>query len=379
MASNAANMSKKAVKTLIKVKLGVLTLKAKLIIGGIALALFLVIVMTLGVVSIINSAVGGSTASTTGSGAIVGGGNAQVSSQVEQYRGAIQAELDKHGKGEHTDLLLALMMQESGGRGNDPMQASESKCGYIGCISSPEESIEYGVKHFLSVMAQANNDVKLTLQSYNFGGGFINYVLENGGSYTKELAISFSQMMYQKLAHTGIYKCHRPSAIQHSACYGDIEYVDAVLKYLPSAVGGSSQQLAEGISAPVGRDMVVNSKFGWRDIGAGPEHHNGIDLKCDESISINAALDGKVVYAGTSGGAPGYGNFVTIQHDTNLFTTYAHLSKIQIANGSSVESGQQIGMCGNTGRSFGSHLHFEVKTAMYGGYMNPASYLGLGG
>lgn len=379
MASNAANATKKAVTTLIKAKLGVLTLKAKLIALGVGLVLFLVIVMTLGVVSIINTVVGGSTASNTGSGPIIGGGNAQVSAEVEQYRGAIQAELDKHGKGEHTDLLLALMMQESGGRGNDPMQASESKCGYIGCITSPQESIEYGVKHFLSVMAQAKNDVKLTLQSYNFGGGFINYVLENGGSYTKELAISFSQMMYQKLAHTGIYKCHRPFAIQHSACYGDIEYVDAVLKYLPSAVGGSSQQLAEGISAPVGRDMVVNSKFGWRDIGAGPEHHNGIDLKCDESISINAALDGKVVYAGTSGGAPGYGNFVTIQHDANLFTTYAHLSKIQIANGSSVESGQQIGMCGNTGRSFGSHLHFEVKTAMYGGYMNPAKYLGLGG
>lgn len=379
MASNAANATKKAVTTLIKAKLGVLTLKAKLIALGVGLVLFLVIVMTLGVVSIINTVVGGSTASNTGTGPIIGGGNAQVSAEVEQYRGAIQAALDKHGKGEHTDLLLALMMQESGGRGNDPMQASESKCGYIGCITSPQESIEYGVKHFLSVMVQAKNDVKLTLQSYNFGGGFINYVLENGGSYTKELAISFSQMMYQKLAHTGIYICHRPSAIQHSACYGDIEYVDAVLKYLPSAVGGSSQQLAEGISAPVGRDMVVNSKFGWRDIGAGPEHHNGIDLKCDESISINAALDGKVVYAGTSGGAPGYGNFVTIQHDANLFTTYAHLSKIQIANGSSVESGQQIGMCGNTGRSFGSHLHFEVKTAMYGGYMNPAKYLGLGG
>ncbi|MGB6405900.1 MAG: lysozyme family protein [Planococcus donghaensis] len=379
MASNAANMSKKAVKTLIKLKLGVLTLKAKLIIIGIALALFLIIIMTLGFISIFNSAIGGTTDSGSGSGSIIGGGNAQVSPEVERYREAIQAELDKHGKGEHTDLLLALMMQESGGKGNDPMQASESKCGYIGCITSPEESIEYGVKHFLSVMTQAKNDIKLTLQSYNFGGGFINYVLENGGSYTKELAISFSKSMYQKVKHTGIYKCHRPSAIEHNACYGDIEYVDAVLKYLPSAVGGSSVKLAKGISAPVGRDMDITSTFGWRDIGAGPEHHDGIDLACDPSISINSALDGKVVFAGRSSGAPGYGNFVTIQHDTNLFTTYAHLSKIQISNGSEVKSGQQIGLCGNTGRSFGNHLHFEVKTAMYGGHMNPEQYLGQGG
>ena len=379
MANNAANMTKKAVKTIIKAKLGILTLKAKLIIIGSALALFLVIVMTLGVVSIINTTIGSSTPSSADSGTIVGGGGAQVSQEVEQYREAIKSELDKHGKGEHTDLLLALMMQESGGRGNDPMQASESKCGYIGCITSPDESIEYGVKHFLSVMEQANNDINLTLQSYNFGGGFIDYALQNGGSYTKELAISFSQMMYQKLAHTGIYKCHRPSAIEHSACYGDIEYVDAVLKYLPSAVGGSSQDLADGLASPVGTTLRVTSNYGWRDIGAGPEHHDGIDFGCNESVSIHSSLDGKVVHAGTSGGAPGYGNFITIQHDTNLFTTYAHLSKIQIGNGSNVKSGQQIGMCGNTGRSFGAHLHFEVKTAKYGGYMNPAQYLGIGG
>ena len=379
MANNAANMTKKAVTTIIKAKLGILTLKAKLIVLGSALALFLIFVMTLGVVSIINTAIGGSTSSSTDSGTISGGGGAQVSQEVEQYREEIKSELDKHGKGEHTDLLLALMMQESGGRGNDPMQASESKCGYIGCITSPDESIEYGVKHFLSVMEQANNDVNLTLQSYNFGGGFIDYALKNGGSYTKELAISFSQMMYQKLAHTGIYKCHRPSAIEHSACYGDIEYVDAVLKYLPSAVGGSSQDLADGLASPVGTTLRVTSNYGWRNIGAGPEHHDGIDFGCNESVSIHSALDGKVVHAGTSSGAPGYGNFVTVQHDTNLFTTYAHLSKIQIGNGLSVKSGQQIGMCGQTGRSFGAHLHFEVKTAMYGGYMNPAQYLGIGG
>lgn len=67
MASNAANATKKAVTTLIKAKLGVLTLKAKLIALGVGLVLFLVIVMTLGVVSIINTVVGGSTASNTGS------------------------------------------------------------------------------------------------------------------------------------------------------------------------------------------------------------------------------------------------------------------------------------------------------------------------
>jgi hypothetical protein len=72
-------------------------------------------------------------------------------------------------------------------------------------------------------MEAANYDVMLGLQSYNFGGGFIQYAKEhNGGKYSKELAIQFSQMMYSKLASTGLYKCHRPEAISTGACFGDI-------------------------------------------------------------------------------------------------------------------------------------------------------------
>lgn len=229
-----ANTAKKVVKTAIKSKVGLLGLKAKLIIGGIAIVAMLLLIIVLGAVSMLQGN------QNSGSNSIFGYGTAQVSAEVLQYRDDIERELGKHGKTEYTDLLLALMQQESGGRGNDPMQASESKCGYIGCITSPSESIEYGVRHFLSVLEKADYDIKLTLQSYNFGGGFIDFVMKNGGAYTKELAIKFSQMMYQKLAHTGIYRCHRPSAIANNACYGDIEYVDAVLKYLPSSVANGN-------------------------------------------------------------------------------------------------------------------------------------------
>src|SRR5699024_5509165 len=115
----------------------------------------------------------------------------------------------------------------SGGRGDDPMQASESLCGSVGCITDPEQSIEQGVKYFSQVLERAEGDVKLTLQSYNFGGGFIDYVMDNGGSYTQDLAIDFSAMKYEELKHTGNYSCVRPEAVQYNACYGDIYYVDA--------------------------------------------------------------------------------------------------------------------------------------------------------
>ncbi|PRS35713.1 endopeptidase [Bacillus sp. NMCC4] len=165
-------------------------------------------------------------------------GKANVSPEVERYRSLVANYAKEYGIHEHVDLMLALMMQESGGRGLDPMQASESKCGRIGCITNPTESIKYGVKHFKSVLEKAKGDIKLTLQSYNFGGGFINYVMKHGGNYTKELAIEFSRMMYQKVKHTGNYSCVRPESAATGACYGDIGYVDAVLKYF---VGNSTQ------------------------------------------------------------------------------------------------------------------------------------------
>lgn len=130
--------------------------------------------------------------------------------------------------------------------------------------------------------------------------------------------------------------------------------------------------IAGDFASPVSNDMRVTSKYGWRNIGAGPEHHDGIDLGCSEVDSIHSVKAGTIVYAGTYGG---YGNVVTIQHAANSFSTYAHLSRISVQVNQNVKGGNQVGMCGNTGRSFGSHLHFEIKTQMWGGYMDPAPFL----
>ena len=360
-----AQLAKTALK-LALLKYNPIGMQAKLIIAGSALAVVLWLIFTAGLFSMFSSS------DDSSSGVGVGIGPASVTPEVAQYRDTISSELAKYNMEGQTELLLALMMQESGGKGNDPMQASESKCGSVGCITSPDESITYGVKHFVSVFESTGEDIKLTLQSYNFGSGFIDYVLKNGGSYTKELAISFSQLQYQKLAHTGIYKCQRPEAIKHNACYGDIGYVDAVLKYLPSASVGNSDMIAGDFASPVRNELRVTSKYGWRNIGAGPEHHDGIDLGCSEADSIHSVKAGTIVYAGTYGG---YGNVVTIQHAANSFSTYAHLSRIGVQVNQKVESGNQVGMCGDTGRSFGSHLHFEIKTQMWGGYMDPAPFL----
>ncbi|MFP7176522.1 lysozyme family protein [Priestia filamentosa] len=98
----------------------------------------------------------------------IGAGTANVSPQVQQYQPLLEKYASKHGlDASYVPIMMALMMQESAGRGNDPMQSSESYCGEVGCITSPELSIDQGVSHFKSVLQKANYDIKLTLQSYN--------------------------------------------------------------------------------------------------------------------------------------------------------------------------------------------------------------------
>jgi membrane-bound lytic murein transglycosylase MltF len=158
-------------------------------------------------------------------------GYPQITKEVQNYRPLVEKYAKEYDVTPYIDVLLAMMMQESGGRGNDPMQSSESFCGKVGCIKDPEQSIKQGVYYFSGVLDDAKGDLKLAIQSYNFGRGFINYVLEETGSYSEEIAIDFSQKMYESASDKSIYSCLRSEAKQYNACYGDIYYVQSVMKY----------------------------------------------------------------------------------------------------------------------------------------------------
>ncbi|WP_068673950.1 lysozyme family protein [Oceanobacillus sp. Castelsardo] len=158
-------------------------------------------------------------------------GYPQITKEVQNYRPLVEKYAKEYEVTPYIDVLLAVMMQESGGRGKDPMQSSESFCGKVGCIKDPEQSIKQGVYYFSEVLNDAKGDLKLAIQSYNFGRGFINYVLEETGSYSEEIAIDFSQKMYENASDKSIYSCLRKEAKQYNACYGDIYYVQSVMKY----------------------------------------------------------------------------------------------------------------------------------------------------
>lgn len=111
----------------------------------------------------------------------------------------------------------------------------------------------------------------------------------------------------------------------------------------------------------------VSSRFGRR----WGRHHEGIDIANSKGTPIYAADSGTVTFAGYNSG--GYGNLVKISHGNGIETRYGHMSSIVVSRGQKVSKGQLIGYMGSTGRSTGSHLHFEVR--INGSAVNPLKYL----
>jgi murein DD-endopeptidase MepM/ murein hydrolase activator NlpD len=105
-----------------------------------------------------------------------------------------------------------------------------------------------------------------------------------------------------------------------------------------------------------------------------PGHiHVGLDISAAEGTPIHAADDGRVVLMQGIGASGGYGNYTCLQHSASLSTCYAHQSQFGTSLGAAVNKGQVIGYVGNTGHSFGAHLHFEVR--VNGTPVNPMGYL----
>jgi murein DD-endopeptidase MepM/ murein hydrolase activator NlpD len=104
----------------------------------------------------------------------------------------------------------------------------------------------------------------------------------------------------------------------------------------------------------------ISSGFGWRiDPFTGKRAwHAGIDLAVPEGTPVEACWPGKVVFAGEKGG---YGKVVILEHKNGYHTVYGHNAKILVQEGEFVSGGQRIALSGNTGRSTGPHLHFEVR------------------
>lgn len=127
---------------------------------------------------------------------------------------------------------------------------------------------------------------------------------------------------------------------------------DYILTYAPPVDG-------------IGSQYRISSIFGPR----GGRNHDGVDIAVPIGTPVKSVYPGSIVFAGT---ASGYGNFISVKHSNGLYTNYGHLSKIYFNVGQNVDAGTVIGASGNSGRSTGPHLHFEVRTGgTYGKALDP--------
>jgi murein DD-endopeptidase MepM/ murein hydrolase activator NlpD len=120
---------------------------------------------------------------------------------------------------------------------------------------------------------------------------------------------------------------------------------------------------------PVRDPFRYTSQFGPR----WGRMHEGVDMAAPNGTPIYATADGVVTFAGWSGG---YGQIIKVQHEFGIETRYPHLSSIGVEVGQRVSRGDRIGGMGSTGRSTGSHLHYEVR--VNGEAINPMIYIGAG-
>jgi hypothetical protein len=166
---------------------------------------------------------------------IFGGGSRSssytpVSAEVEAYDPMIRKYAQQYGIPEYVELIKAVMMQESGGRGLDPMQAAEggfnTRYPHVpNGITDPEYSVECGVQELKAALEDAGVEnpvdmerIRLALQGYNYGSGYISWALRNYGGYSVANAAEFSDMQAAKLGWSS---------------YGDKQYVVHVLRYYP--------------------------------------------------------------------------------------------------------------------------------------------------
>ena len=177
-----------------------------------------------------------------------------VSAEVEAYTPLIQKYAKQYGIPEYVELIKAVMMQESGGRGLDPMQAAEGSFNKRyphepNGIKDPEYSIECGVQELKAALTSAEVEspidmerIKLALQGYNFGNGYISWAKTNYGGYSYANAVEFSAMQAAKL---GWEK------------YGDTQYPAHVLRYYPygrAFTSGGNQAIVEVALTQLGNE-----------------------------------------------------------------------------------------------------------------------------
>lgn len=220
--AKAAKNTQKAAKTTVRgtvtaAKAGMAALKS--FVAGLGTVGIIIVLVLIIVVGIIGGALSASDSSSS---------SQPLSKEVLSYTSVIRKYANQNGIPDYVPVIQAIMMQESGGRGTDPMQASECPCNTRfpkrpGGITDPDYSIQAGIQYYAGCISGAGcmgpkdmERLRLSLQGYNYGNGYIPWAIKNYGGYSEANARKFSEEQA---------KAHGWSS------YGDPEYVPHVLRY----------------------------------------------------------------------------------------------------------------------------------------------------
>ncbi|MBP6888212.1 MAG: M23 family metallopeptidase [Candidatus Pacebacteria bacterium] len=140
---------------------------------------------------------------------------------------------------------------------------------------------------------------------------------------------------------------------------GEIEIVQSTK---PKTVTQKKPKILNSYISSTPSGFLIRPLVGGRRT-QGLHGHNGVDIAATPGTEVVASGNGRVIAARVGGYNGGYGNMVIISHDGGVQTVYAHLREVHVSQGDAVVQGQVIGGVGNTGRSTGPHLHFEVRGA----------------
>lgn len=287
----------------------------------------------------------------------------ELTKDVIRLQPEITSQMKKQGVSEsYMPFILALVNQESGGKGNDPFQASESKCGKIGCINNVAESVEHGIKTFKNKIKYIekkglNASMEIIAQSYNFGNGYIDYVISIG---KKEYSLESAKAYSKKMCGTAGTSPATAVNEDKSACYGDYKYVLHVQQYMSikceveESVGNLSNiglsRITKGTVTAI--TWYYPNGGGW---------HPGIDIGNGVGTPVKAPSNSYVLLALESG--RGYGKHIVLLTEAKGQTyviILGHFSSLKVSQGDNVKNQSLIALMGNTGNSTGPHTHMEI-------------------
>lgn len=311
------------------------------------------------------------------------GVGSRIPDTVLKWEPVFLKEAQKYDLVAHIPILMAIATVESGGRLPDIMQSSESAGLPMNTINNEPESIAQGVKHYnnaLQIAREKQCDDWTVIQAYNYGVNYVSYIAARGKQHTLDLAESYSRdIVAPSLGnHVGnTYQYVNAVSIVNGRQYlywngGNFHYVDLVRQYVPSEQWKENQDYILPLDPP-----NITSWFGLRVLNGVQQFHRGIDFGHPEGTPIKAISDGVVL---ASEYHASWGNYVRIQHQNGYCSLYAHNAVNLVHVGEQVKQGDLIGLVGNTGNSFGPHLHLEISLSTdlsQKNLIDPAKILGI--